>query len=286
MSLTHRMKKLGAWQGTFHLVLAGITMGSCSRWPELLQLFLCLRGKQNLLQMQCPLLAMQHPSLFGWDPSWATQHPGRYPWCGLSSPHGGPSFFTPVLSCAPGGFPIWAGDSLLPYYWHNSCLMLWPCPLPGWRLWKEGRRCLHCWGHLPSSRKAGAGEAGEQVKGTLSLLWVQVWLLASSAVMLCLPPQSQRSKQWQCCLSCSGNTHGRQRGAQACWQGGQQAHTYVKIEKASWLLIFCLVCYLKAFLQNCHGHVLAEVQNSLPVIHYDNENTRDIFSLENNTPGR
>lgn len=144
MSLTHRMKKLGAWQGTFHLVLAGITMGSCSRWPELLQLFLCLRGKQNLVQMQCPLLAMQHPSLFGWDPSWATQHPGRYPWCGLSSPHGGPSFFTPVLSCAPGGFPIWAGDSLLPYYWHNSCLMLWPCPLPGWRLWKEGRRCLHC----------------------------------------------------------------------------------------------------------------------------------------------
>lgn len=30
----------------------------------------------------------------------------------------------------------------------------------------------------------------------------------------------------------------------------------------------------------------AKVQHSLPVLCFDNENTDDIFNLENNTPGR
>lgn len=57
MSPTRGMQKLGAWQGMCHPVLAGVTVGSCAGWPELFQLFLCYRSKQNLLQMQCPFIS-------------------------------------------------------------------------------------------------------------------------------------------------------------------------------------------------------------------------------------
>lgn len=57
MSPTHGMQNLGAWQGMSHPALAGVTAGSYSGWPELFQLFLCYRGKQNLLQMQCPFIS-------------------------------------------------------------------------------------------------------------------------------------------------------------------------------------------------------------------------------------
>lgn len=78
--------------------------------------------------------------------------------------------------------------------------------------------------------------------------------------------------------SCKVDTRERQREAQACGQLGLQLHTCVKIEKASWLFIFCSMHHLKALLQNYRGHMLAKVQNSLHVLYYANENTADIFN--------
>lgn len=77
----------------------------CSSWPEFLKLFVCYRGKKNLLQIQC-LFISQAASLpaeagpFWMGPtvgigSWDIQHPSRCPWLELPSPHGGPSLPTP-----------------------------------------------------------------------------------------------------------------------------------------------------------------------------------------------
>lgn len=252
----------------------------CSSWPEFLKLFVCYRGKKNLLQIQC-LFISQAASLpaeagpFWMGPtvgigSWDIQHPSRCPWLELPSPHGGPSLPTPHW---------YELLTILSWSWSPS-LLLQPPPLPEWRHWRGGRHCPQHWGYSLFSGRMTPGKRGEMVEG----MEIPV-LVLGAGVALGIPccralPASPCwwSVQWHCCLSCRGNAHLRQRGAQTCWQRALQAHTWVKIGRASQLLVFCLICYPKAFLQNYHGHKPAKVQNSLPVPYYDNENTADIFN--------
>lgn len=125
------------------------------------------------------------------------------------------------------------------------------------------------------------GKRGETVEGVEGVEGV---LVLGAGVALGIPCCRALSASlcwwWHCCLSWGGNARMRQRGAQTCWQRALQAHTWVKIGRASQLLVFCLICYPKAFLQNYHGHKPARVQNSLPILCYDNENTADIFNLK------
>lgn len=158
------------------------------------------------------------------------------------------------LTHLPGGFTILGG-------WRWSPSLLRAPQLPA-----GGRQALPpALGTSTLLREEGnRGEEGRRWKGRRfpSSLWARVWLLASHAVTPRLPPRSRAG----------------QRGAQARRQRGPRARTGVKIEKASRLLIFCLMRDLKAFLQNCPGPMPTKVQNSPSALYYDNDDTGDIFN--------
>lgn len=175
----------------------------------------------------------------------------------------------------------WAprGLNILSWSWFPS-LLLQPHPVTDWRHWRGGRHCPQHWGRSPFSGRTTPGKREETGEG----MEIPVLILGAGMALgiLCCCALSASlcwwCVQWHCCLLCRGNACMRQRRAQTCCQRAPKAHTWVKTGRASQLLVFCLICYPKAFLQNYHGHKLAKVQNSLPVLCYDNENTADIFN--------
>lgn len=253
-----------------------------SSWPGSLKLFLCYRGKKNLLQIQCLFISPAASLPVESGSFWMGPTVGIGSWkfsiltgaLGQSCPH---LMVTPHSPC------LTDMNSWRPQHFEKELVSLPAAAVPSSRRPEalERRKTLsQHWGCSPFSGRMTPGKRGEAVEG------MEIPVLALRAGMaLGIPHHGALSLsqcwwcvQWHCCLWCKGNAYMRQRGVQTCWQRALQAHTWVKIGRASELLVLCLICYPKAFLQNYHSHKPGKVRNSLPVLCYDNDNTADIFN--------